>query len=145
MQIEGYDYPDDLYYHKEHTWIKPEGGGRARVGMTDFYQKLSGEIVYVDLPFEGDEVSEGETVGKLQSSKWVGKIVSPLSGTIAEVNSALEDTANLINKSPYGDGWIMVIEASDLDSQLAGLMKIGDIPKYLEGEKERVEREKQKK
>ena len=66
--MEGYDIPEELYYHEEHAWAKLEEGGNVRVGMNDFYQKLAGDTTYVDLPFEGDEVAQGEVCGKLQSA-----------------------------------------------------------------------------
>ena len=71
--VEGYNMPDELYYHDEHAWAKVEDDGNIRVGMNDMFQGTSGDIVYVDLPFDGDEVEQGETCGKVQSSKWIGK------------------------------------------------------------------------
>ena len=71
--IEGFNMPDDLYYHKEHAWVKVLDDGTVKVGMSDFYQKNSGDTTYIDLPFEGDGVEQGETCGKIQSAKWVGK------------------------------------------------------------------------
>ncbi|MDQ7822370.1 MAG: glycine cleavage system protein H [Candidatus Eremiobacteraeota bacterium] len=122
MQIEGYDFPDGILYHGEHAWARIESPERVIIGMNDFFQKSAGEIVYVDLPFEDDEVEKGETCGKIQSGKWVGKLVAPLSGVVTEVNSALEDDPSLINKSPYGDGWIAVIKPSALEEAKAELL-----------------------
>src|SRR4030042_6983086 len=119
--IEGYNLPDGLYYHKDHAWVKIESDGTVRVGMNDFYQKSAGDTTYIDLPFEGDEVSQGETCGKIQSAKWVGKFVSPVSGEIVKVNTELEDDCTLINKSSYEKGWIMVIKPSNLDQELKNL------------------------
>jgi len=79
--------PEDLYYHEENSWARVESDGTVTVGMDDFYQKQAGDTTYIDLPFEGDTVSQGETCGKIQSSKWVGKLVSPISGEITEVNN----------------------------------------------------------
>jgi glycine cleavage system H protein len=90
MDIQGYNVPEDLYYHDENSWVKLESDGTVIIGMDDFYQKQAGDTTYIDLPFEGDSVSQGETCGKIQSSKWVGKFVSPISGEIIEVNSELE-------------------------------------------------------
>jgi len=119
--IEGYNFPDELYYHKEHAWVKVESDGMVRVGMDDFYQKSAGDTTYIDLPLEGDEVSQGETCGKIQSAKWVGKFVSPVSGEIAKVNNELEDDCTLINKSSYEKGWIMVVKPSDINEELKHL------------------------
>ncbi len=120
--IEGYNMPDDLIYHEEDTWIKVEDD-KVRIGMTDFFQQAAGDIVYVDLPFEGDEVQQGEPFGKAQSSKWIGKLVAPLSGTIEEVNYELDSDSTIINKDPYGEGWVIVLTPSDLDGEKGGLIE----------------------
>ncbi|MGB3479487.1 MAG: glycine cleavage system protein GcvH [bacterium] len=121
MDIQGYNMPEDLYYHIEDSWVKIESDGTVRVGMDDFYQKQAGDTTYVDLPFEGDSVSQGETCGKIQSSKWVGKFVSPISGEIIEVNSELENDCRLINKDPYNAGWIIKIKPTKLEEELKTL------------------------
>ena len=120
--IEGYNIPEDLIYHEEDTWIKIEDD-KVRVGMTDFFQQAAGDIVYVDLPFEGDEVQQGEAFGKAQSSKWIGKLIAPLSGTIEEVNYELDSDSTIINKDPYGEGWVMVMTPSDLDAEKENLIE----------------------
>lgn len=133
MEIQGYNMPEDLYYHGEDAWAKVESDGTVRVGMDDFYQKQAGDTTYVDLPFEGDSVSQGETCGKIQSSKWVGKLVSPISGEIVEVNSELESDCRLINKDPYGSGWIMRIKPSKLDEELKNLAHGADaLKKFID-------------
>jgi len=119
--IKGYNMPDELYYHKEHTWVRLEDDGNVTVGMTAFYIELAGDTTYADLPEEGDDIEQGETTGKIQSSKWVGKLISPISGEIIEINEDLEDDFMLINNDPYGDGWIMKIEPSNLDEELSRL------------------------
>jgi glycine cleavage system H protein len=121
MEIQGYNMPEDLYYHIEDSWVKIESDGTVRVGMDDFYQKQAGDTTYVDLPFEGDSVSQGETCGKIQSSKWVGKFVSPISGEIIEVNNELENDCRLINKDPYNAGWIIKIKPTNLEEELKTL------------------------
>lgn len=133
MEIEGYNMPEDLYYNKDDSWAKVESDGTVRVGMDDFYQKQAGDTTYVDLPFEGDSVSQGETCGKIQSSKWVGKLVSPISGEIVEVNGDLESDCRLINKDPYGSGWIMRIKPSKLDEELKNLIYGADaLKKFID-------------
>ena len=141
--IMGYNMPDELYYHEEHSWARVENN-RVTVGMTDFFQKEAGDIVFIDLPEEDEEVSQGEICGKIQSRKWIGKIVAPVSGEIIEVNEDLEDDTSLINTDPYGDGWIFVIEAGDLDSDLDGLMQGEDVVRFLEREIKKAEEEKAK-
>jgi len=120
-EIKGYNMPDELYYHEEHSWARVDGN-KVTVGMTDFFQKEAGDIVFVDLPEEEDEVEQGEVCGKIQSRKWIGKLVAPVSGEIAEINEDLEEDCSLINTDPYGKGWILVIEASNLDEELGNLM-----------------------
>lgn len=142
MKVREYDLPDDLHYHSDHTWVKVDGD-KVRVGLNDFAQAAAGDITYIDLPFEGDEVEAGETCGKIQSSKWVGKLIAPVSGEIVEVNSELENDATLVNKSCYGDGWFVVIEANNLEEDLAKLMKGQAAADWLEAEIQKVEKEKQ--
>lgn len=141
-KIEGYNLPDDLYYHKDHAWVKAEADGNIRVGMNDFYQKSAGDTTYIDLPFEGDEVEQGETCGKIQSAKWVGKIVAPISGEIVEVNEELEDDCTLINKSPYDKGWIMVLKPSNLDKELKDLFHGGKVESWVKQEIQDAEKKK---
>ena len=141
--IEGYNMPDELYYHKDHAWARVEGT-KVTVGMHDMFQKESGDIVFVDLPEEEDEVEQGEVCGKIQSRKWIGKLVAPVSGEIVEINEELEEDTSLINKDCYGEGWILVIEASNLDEELAGLYHGESVVGFIQSELEVVEAEKAK-
>ena len=143
--IEGYELPDGLHFHKEHAWARVEDDGKVTVGMSQFFSKNSGDIVYVDLPFEGDEVSQDETCGKVQSSKWIGKLISPVSGEITEVNEELENDSTLINNDPYGGGWIMKIQPSGLDDDLGNLISSAeDLTEWIKAEIQRAEDEKKK-
>lgn len=142
-EIKGYVMPDDLYYHKEHSWARVDGT-KVTVGMTDFFQKEAGDIVFVDLPDEGDDVEQGEVCGKIQSRKWIGKLVSPVSGEVLETNEELEDDTGLINKDPYGKGWILKLEASDLDSELSNLIHGPAVKDFIEEELRKAEEEKAK-
>jgi glycine cleavage system H protein len=135
--------PDELYYHEEHSWARVDGN-RVRVGMTDFFQKEAGDIVFVDLPEEEDEVEQGEICGKIQSRKWIGRLVAPVSGEIVEVNEELEDEPTLINTDPYGKGWIVAIEASDLGSELESLMHGEAVTQFIEEQIKVAEAEKAK-
>ena len=141
--IKGYNMPDDLHYHKDHSWARVNGT-KVTVGMDDFFQKEAGDIVFVDLPDTEDEVSQGEVCGKIQSRKWIGKLVAPVSGEILETNEAIEDDTSLINSDPYGKGWILVIEASNLDEELGTLMRGEALASFLEAEVKRAEEEKAK-
>jgi glycine cleavage system H protein len=141
--IKGYNMPDELYYHKDHSWARVDEG-KVTVGMNDFFQQEAGDIVFIDLPEEEDEVSQGETCGKIQSRKWIGKLVAPVSGEIVEINEDLEEDTSLINTDPYGKGWILVIEASDLDGELANLMQGEALVGFIEEEIKIAEEEKAK-
>ena len=145
-EIKGYNMPDELFYHEEHSWARVEGT-RVTVGMTDMFQKEAGDIVFVDLPEEEDEVSQGETCGKIQSRKWIGKLVAPVSGEITEINEEMEEDTSLINTDPYGDGWILVIEAEDedeLQSELKNLIHGDAVRDFVDREIAKAEEEKAK-
>jgi glycine cleavage system H protein len=137
MEIEGYSFPDDLLYDKNHFWARVEGGSVV-MGTTDFAQKLAGEIGYVELPEAGQKISQGKPFGSIESGKWVGRIYAVLSGEVAEVNEALEDEPELINNSPYGDGWICKISPDNLEGEKGNLMPAADLKAFIEAEVARV-------
>ena len=139
--IKSYDMPDELYYHEEHSWARVEGK-RVTVGMDDMFQKEAGDIVFVDLPEEEDEVEQGEVCGKIQSRKWIGKLCAPVSGEIVEINEELEDDTSFINQDPYGKGWILVIEATDVENELANLMHGDSLLPFIDQEIQRTEEER---
>ena len=134
-EVQGYSLPDDLYYHKEHMWVRVEGN-KAVVGMDDFSQKLAGELSYVELPGEGDEVSQDEVVGTYETGKWMGKLFAPVSGEVVEVNEEVDDDPSLVNSDPYGQGWLFKIKMSDT-SELNNLMKGDSAIEWLKGEIEK--------
>jgi glycine cleavage system H protein len=105
--------PDDLRYTKEHEWVRVEGS-LARVGITDYAQDALGDVVYVDLPAVGASVAANQPLGEVESTKSVSDVYSPLAGTIVERNGAIDDRPELVNEQPYGDGWLVVIEPSDV-------------------------------
>ena len=139
MKVGDYNLPDELYYHEEHSWAKVEDG-KVKIGMNDMFQATAGDIVYVDLPFEGDEVTAGETCGKLQSSKWIGKLVSPVSGEIVEVNEEINNDSTMINKDPYGEGWLVLIEPSAWDDEKGSLMSGPAVVEWAKSEIEKAEK-----
>jgi len=112
--------PQDLRYSEEHEWAKVEDG-RVRVGITDYAQEQLGDVVYVELPDIGDNVSFMEPFGVIESVKAASDLFAPVSGTVVEVNDRLEDEPELVNEDPYGEGWMIVVEADDL-SELDQLM-----------------------
>jgi glycine cleavage system H protein len=142
-EIKGYNMPDDLYFNAEHSWARADGN-KVTVGMDEFFQKEAGDVVFIDLPDEGEEVSQGEVCGKIQSRKWIGKLVAPISGEIVTINEELEEDTSLINKDCYGKGWVLVIEASDIESDLAKLVHGSAVAEFIEKEIKRAEEEKAK-
>ena len=124
--------PDDLYYHKEFMWARVDGN-IARIGLIDFAQKLAGDIIYVEMPFDGDRVDQDAEAGTIETGKWVGKIFAPVSGTVKSINERLYDDPTLINRDPYGEGWIFEIEMSDPD-ELKNLMRGDAAIEWLKGE-----------
>ena len=112
MDIQGYNMPDDLYYEENHFWIKEEGDLLV-MGMDDFAQRMAGEIVYVQLPEEGKELSAGKKFAKIESGKWLGKAFAPVNGELAAVNEELEANPGLINQDCYGKGWMYKIKPGD--------------------------------
>jgi glycine cleavage system H protein len=137
MEIAGYSFPDDLWYDKNHFWARVEGGSVV-MGTTDFAQKLAGEIGYVEMPEAGQKVSQGKPFGSIESGKWVGRIYAVVSGEVTEVNEALEDEPELINQSPYDQGWICKIAAENLEAEKANLMAVADLKSFIEAEVARV-------
>lgn len=101
-------YPEELFYSKSHEWVKLEGDC-AWIGITDFAQDALGDLVYVNLPEMGDEVTAGETFADVESVKAVSDIYSPVTGTVAEINEALLDAPETINQSPY-EAWLIKVE-----------------------------------
>lgn len=114
------EFPGELRYTKEHEWVAADGN-RARIGITDYAQDALGDIVYVQLPEVGSSVTAMAACAEVESTKSVSDIYAPVGGTILEVNTALADEPEKLNQSPYGDGWIFVIEMSD-PSEADGLL-----------------------
>lgn len=137
MEIGGYKFPDGLYYDESHGWASVEGDVVTQ-GVTEFAQKISKEIVYVEVPRTGRAVEQGKTFMSMESGKWVGRIAAMVSGTIAEVNEELEWDVAPINEDPFGDGWLAKIEASDV-GELDNLSKPSDseFQSFIESEIEK--------
>jgi glycine cleavage system H protein len=112
--------PSDLKYAKEHEWVRVDGDV-ATIGISDFAQDQLGEVVYVDLPSEGDEVTAGDTFGEIESVKSVSELYAPVSGEVVKVNEALDDAPETVNEEPYGTGWMIQVRLSD-PSQVDALM-----------------------
>jgi glycine cleavage system H protein len=121
VEIGEYEVREGLYYHKEHFWAKIEDG-LVRFGATDYGQKALKEIVFVELLEVEDEVKQNEAYGTLESVKAVVDLIAPVSGTVKEVNEALMDNPDAINKDPYGNGWLITVTPSDADGELENIM-----------------------
>ncbi len=130
MKVGEYEVPDGLYYSKEHEWVKIEGD-KCRVGITDYAQKSLHEVVFVDLPKIGMNVSQSQSIGTVESVKAVTDVFSPVSGEIVEANQNLPDRPELVNQSPYGDGWIAIIKPSNLDPEIKSLLDARNYSEYL--------------
>jgi glycine cleavage system H protein len=107
------EFPDDLRYTKDHEWVRDEGDGRLRIGITDYAQDALGDVVYVDVPDVGVEVTANEAFSEVESTKWVSEVFAPVSGSVVERNALLDEHPERVNDEPYGDGWIVVIRAGD--------------------------------
>ena len=107
------NFPTNVRYTNEHEWIRLEGE-EAYVGITDYAQTQLGDIVFVDIPTEGETLEKGETFGSIEVVKTVSDLFLPIGGEIIEVNPALEDNPELVNNDPYGEGWIIRIKPTDV-------------------------------
>jgi len=114
------NFPGDLKYTSEHEWIRVEGD-EAYVGITDYAQSELGEIVFVDVPTEGDTVAQGEVFGSIEAVKTVSDLNMPVTGEVLEINGALDAQPELVNNDPYGEGWIIRISVKD-PAELDNLM-----------------------
>ena len=121
--------PAELKYSSDHEWVKLEGN-KATIGITDFAQDQLGDVVFVEIPEIDATLNAKEGLGTIESVKAVSDIYSPVSGTVVEVNSQLEDAPQLINEDAYGKGWICVVELSNLE-EIKELLSAEDYEKFL--------------
>ena len=105
--------PEDLLYTDEHEWVKRLGDGVVRIGVTDYAQDQLGDVVYVELPETGRVVAKNDLVVEIESTKSVGEVYAPFAGTVTRVNEAVAETPELVNASPYEDGWLVEIDVGD--------------------------------
>ncbi|MDQ4038373.1 MAG: glycine cleavage system protein GcvH [Actinomycetota bacterium] len=128
--------PDDRKYTEQHEWVLVTGDEQpavARIGITDFAQDALGDIVFVQLPAEGDEVTAGEPFGEVESTKSVSDIYAPFSGTVRAHNVDLDESPELVNSDPYGDGWLIEISVSDpVSDALEGLLDSAGYQEFLD-------------
>jgi glycine cleavage system H protein len=119
------DIPSDLHYTAEHEWVRRSGDDTVRVGITDFAQSALGDVVFVQLPEVGSQVTAGESFGEVESTKSVSDLFAPVSGTVLAVNGDLDGSPQLVNSDPYGSGWLVDVQVSDvagLESAISALL-----------------------
>ena len=131
MKVDDTEVPEELYYTKEHEWMKVDNE-KCRIGITDYAQNSLHEVVYVDLPNVGKTLTQNAIFGTVESVKAVSELYSPISGEIVERNEKLVDSPELVNQEPYGAGWILVVKPSRLDSDLKSLLKAGEYANFLQ-------------
>jgi glycine cleavage system H protein len=127
--------PDDIKYHREHSWVRVEGK-RATIGISDFAQEQLGDIVYVDLPEVDTEVDADSELSEIESTKATSPVVSPITGTVVEINEDLADSPEIINEDPYGNGWLVVVEMSD-PTEVGDLMSKAEYEMFLKEEEDK--------
>ena len=125
--------PTNLRYHEEHEWIRVEGK-QATLGISHFAQDALGDIVFIELPKPGTNVTAGQQLGEIESTKTTSALYTPVSGTIGKINADLKDHPELLNTDPYGKGWIAVIELSD-PAEVEKLMTASQYEKFLASQK----------
>ncbi|HXX72455.1 MAG TPA: glycine cleavage system protein GcvH [Candidatus Acidoferrales bacterium] len=130
MKLQDYDIPDDLLYTKEHEWAK-EVGQSVRVGITDYAAKTLNDVVYVAPSRVNDKVVQFKQMGTVESIKAVSELYSPLSGTITKVNTELDSHPELVNKSPYAEGWLVEVKAVDFASDRKRLLDVKQYASHL--------------
>jgi glycine cleavage system H protein len=123
------EIPADLRYTPEHEWVRVTGDGTVRVGITDFAQSSLGDVVYVQLPEVGSEVTAGESFGEVESTKSVSDLYAPVTAKVIAVNGDLESDPQLVNSDPYGEGWLLELQA-DGDTLEQGLAALLDADAY---------------
>ena len=118
------EIPADLHYTEEHEWVQRTGDDTVRVGITDYAQSALGDVVFVQLPDVGTDVTAGESFGEVESTKSVSDLYAPVSAKVVAVNGDLEANPQLVNSDPYGEGWLvdLQIEGSSLEDALGGLL-----------------------
>ncbi len=128
------EIPEDLRYTDEHEWIRVEGD-IVIIGITDYAQDALGEIVYIELPSEGDEITKGNSFGGVESTKSVSDLYAPVSGEVVEINEALLDSPETINEDPYGGGWMIKVSIHHSD-EIGKLMTNKEYAEFIEREVE---------
>jgi glycine cleavage system H protein len=127
-------FPDDVKYTAEHEWVRSPGesDGSVRIGITDYAQEQLGDIVYVQLPSVGDDVTAGQVCGEIESTKSVSELFAPVSGRVVARNDELDSAPEQVNNDPYGAGWMIEVAPTDPDA-LEGLLSASEYRAEVEG------------
>jgi len=134
----GFDLAEGFYYHDGHTWARPEYGGRVRIGIDDFARKLMGSKSRFELPSIGQKVSQGESGFMVKRNDQSSQVLSPVDGTVTHINHRLLDHPELVNESPYNEGWLFTVEPTKLRKNLKGLYFGDDAHSFITEEREKL-------
>lgn len=126
-----YDIPDDYFYTKDHEWAQRKADGNVMIGITDYAAKMLHDIVYVTLPKAGEDLSKGSVLGQVESVKTVSDIYAPLSGKVLKSNERLTKEPEIVSSSPYSNGWMLEVEASNYESESKDLLGADAYRKYI--------------
>ncbi|SPD72946.1 Glycine cleavage H-protein [uncultured Desulfobacterium sp.] len=137
-EVGGFAVAEDTYYHEGHTWAKPEYGGRVRVGLDDFAQKLLGKLKRIEIPNIGHELKQGEAGFQVRKNGLATQVLSPVDGIVTHVNERLLDQPELLNQSPYEKGWLFIVEPTKLRKNLKELHYGEEAHKFIAEERERL-------
>lgn len=137
-QVAGFEMAEDTYYHEGHTWAKPEYGGRVRVGLDDFAQKLLGRLSKIEIPNIGHEVNQGEVGFQVRRNGDMFQVLSPINGIVTHINDQLSDRPDIVNGSPYEKGWLFIVEPTKLRKNLKALHYGEEAHKYMTEERENL-------
>jgi glycine cleavage system H lipoate-binding protein len=136
--VAGFELAEEVYYHEGHTWAKPEYGGRVRVGLDDFAQRLIGKVGRVELPGIGHQLSQGEAGFRVRRNGESAQVLSPVDGIVVRANDQLLENPDLINQSPYERGWLFIVEPTQLRKNLKGLYYGEDAQAFIGEEREKL-------
>ena len=137
-QVAGFEMAEDIYYHEGHTWVKPEYGGRIRVGLDDFAQRLLGKLSRIETPTLGHEVKQDRVGFRVRRNGEVAQVLSPIDGIITHINDQLLDHPELVNESPYEKAWLFIVEPTKLRKNLKELYYGEEAHKYMSEEREKL-------
>ena len=131
-------FPQDIYYHRGHAWVKLEEGNRIKIGLDDFTQQVMGDIEGIEIPSAGGTLNQGEVAWKIRHGKWKLSQLAPLGGTVVEVNEKLKKDPTLANRSPYEEGWILKIQTKGLNMEMPKLMNSLQFKVYFDQDKAKL-------